>query len=135
MNKLPEWFLTNKYPAFYDKDSLTVVEQTAKVYGAMQEVINEHNNFIESVNATINNFTLKTEKDIGEFKTCISTLVQNYIKIIDEKIKQQDLYIKTHNMQNEEYVRGLVVEMMETEYNALLDEIIEEQNEILGGDV
>ena len=34
--KLPKWILTNKFPAFHDTESLTAIEQTARVYGKIR---------------------------------------------------------------------------------------------------
>jgi len=89
MRNLPNWILTNPFPAFYDSESGSSIEQTAKVYKAMQELIKEHNSFIEQLNTTIKNI----DSDNEQFKECITKLVENYIKMIDEKIIQQDKYI------------------------------------------
>ena len=78
MRQLPNWVLTNPFPAFYDSESGSAIEQTAKVYKAMQEL----NETIKSI-----------DKDNEEFKVYITNLVENYIKMIDEKIIQQDKYI------------------------------------------
>ena len=89
MRNLPNWILTNPFPAFYDSESGSSIEQTAKVYKAMQELIKEHNSFIEQLNTTIKNI----DSDNEQFKECITKLVEIYIKMIDEKIIQQDKYI------------------------------------------
>lgn len=106
MRKLPNWVLTNPLSAFYDSESGTVIEQTAKVYGAMNTLIEEHNKFIEELNKTIENI----ESDNAEFKECITELVNNYIKVIDEKVKLQDLAIET---KTKEYSKQVIKQAIE----------------------
>lgn len=101
MKQLPNWVLTNPFPAFYDSESGSAIEQTAKVYKAMQELIKEHNTFIEQLNETIKNI----DSDNAKFKECITELVENYIKLIDEKMIQQDLLI-TENF--EEGIKNVI---------------------------
>lgn len=90
MKNLPNWVLTNPFPAFYDSESGSSIEQTAKVYKAMQDLIKEHNTFIEQLQTTIEEFNCDNE----DFKVCVTQLVENYLKMIDEKIIQQDLAIE-----------------------------------------
>lgn len=89
MKNLPFWHLTNKNPAFYDADSKTVVEMVARVYGAVDELITESNKFQEDINKILENHELT----IDEFKKCITELIENYIKMIDDKILLQDAKI------------------------------------------
>ena len=106
MKQLPFWHLTSKYPAFFDTDSKTVIEQTAKIYGAMQTLIDEQNTFNNELTKAIEEFETSTTKDINEFKTCITKIVSNYIKIVDDKLAQQDLKIK--NIDTVENIKTLI---------------------------
>ena len=132
MRKLPFWHLTSKTPAFVDADSATVLEQTAKLYGAMQEMIEEHNSFMESMTKTINDFTVNTQEDLEKFKTCITNIMNNYIQMLDTKIG-----VIEHRVDNLEQNGGMVfVEYNETNEelnigNTTYDEMNEEL--ILGG--
>lgn len=91
---LPHWVLTDVNPAFYDVESKTAVEQTARVYAKMQELIKEYNEFVNEVNKAIIEFTESTTKDYEEFNSCITKLVHDYITMLDEKIKIQDKKIE-----------------------------------------
>ena len=93
MRKLPRWCITHQGPAFYDTESATAVEQTAKVYGAMEELINEYNEFVSKIETEINDFEASTNKNYDEFTTRITKIIHDYIKMIDEKIKLQDVKI------------------------------------------
>lgn len=90
MRKLPHWTLTQKRPSIYDTESATAVEQTAKVYGAMQELIDEYNDFVDKLNAEIEAFETSTNQDIECFKTTMTELQTNFIECIDTKIAKQD---------------------------------------------
>lgn len=87
MQKLPYWILTNPRPSFHDVESATVQQMTAKVYGAMNELIEEYNSFVEESNANIekygaemikgqNEFTTKLIKTNREFFDCIKTFTK-----------------------------------------------------------
>lgn len=100
---LPVWCITDKYPAFYDTESATAIEQTAKLYGAMRILQEEYNNMATNVNATITAFINDVNADQEEFENHINKIVHDYIAMIDEKIKLQDkriedtiIYIKEH---------------------------------------
>lgn len=105
MKNLPNWVLTNKFPAFYDTESGSAIEQTAKVYGAMQELIKEHNEFIANITNSINDFKGTTEKEIDEFKTCITNTLENYIKMLDVKIEKMDKHIEEYV---DEYFKSII---------------------------
>lgn len=99
MRLLPEWFLTNKYPTLYDKDSLTVIEQTARVYGAMNELIEEYNAHSESINKIIEEFISSTEKDQETFEVALRQEFQDFIDIVDLKLiefKNEVISLNTH---------------------------------------
>lgn len=93
MRLLPHWALTDKFPAFYDTESGSAIEQTAKVYGAMQELIKEYNSFADNVNTIISEFKTETEEEQKCFEVCITNLIENYIKSIDLMIDKQNLKI------------------------------------------
>lgn len=93
MRLLPKWALTDKFPAFYDTESGSAIEQTAKVYAAMQELIKEYNSFADNVNQIISEFKTESEKENECFKVCVTNLIENYIKSIDLMIEKQNLKI------------------------------------------
>lgn len=90
---LPLWVLTNKQSAFYDSESGTALEQTARVYAKMQELIEDYNKFATEVNKIITDYSTDMDASYDCFKTCITELVENYIKSIDLKIDNQDMVI------------------------------------------
>lgn len=94
MIQLPYWHMTNSKPAFFDSESATAIEQTAKLYAAMQDLINEYNKFAETVNTHISELDEDTDEAITLFSLDIRQEFQDFINVIDLKTKSQDKYIK-----------------------------------------
>lgn len=90
MNRLPKWVLTNKYPAFYDTESASVIEQTAKVYGAMNTLIDEYNAFVDSVNENMATFEAEEIQKFEEFAVGLRQEFQDFIDVVDMKVQEQD---------------------------------------------
>ena len=90
MRQLPHWTLTQKRPALYDTESATAVEQTAKVYGAMNELIDEYNTFVDNVNAEIERFETDTNQNFECFTTNITKIQSDFMECVNTKIAKQD---------------------------------------------
>ena len=122
---LPHWVITDKYPAFYDVESATAVEQTSKLYGKMQELIEDYNKYVDEINKTITEFIDGTNSDQEEFKNQITKIMHDYIAMIDEKIKQQDQVIKDNiTYIKENIVQGVTNVINQMKESGELDEII-----------
>ena len=90
---LPHWVLTDLQPAFYDVESGTTLQQTAKIYGKVQELIDLYNEFVTKVNQYITDFEDGIIKDFEDFRNCIIVTMNQYIETIDTKINLQDTKI------------------------------------------
>ena len=90
LKHLPHWVLTDTLPAFYDCESATAIQQTAKLYGKIQELITIYNDFVRDVNRYITDFEEGIIKDFNCFQNCVIKTMDDYIKSIDTKIELQD---------------------------------------------
>ena len=90
LKHLPHWVLTDPQPAFYDCESATAVQQTAKLYAKMQELITLYNEFTNEVNRYITEFEDGIIKDFNCFQNCVIKTMNDYIESIDMKIELQD---------------------------------------------
>ena len=90
LRHLPHWVLTDPQPAFYDCESATAVQQTAKIYAKIQELITIYNDFVRDVNRYITEFENGIIKDFNCFQNCIIKTMNDYIETIDMKINLQD---------------------------------------------
>lgn len=90
IQSLPPWALTNPNPAFYSSESGSVIEQTAKMYAKVNELVSEYNSFTENVNTIIKDFTTATTKDLGAFEVALRQEFQDFIDVVNLKILDQD---------------------------------------------
>ena len=91
--RLPHWCIVEKFPAFNDFESLTAIEQTARVYGKINELIESYNKYVEEINKVIDDYELDKYEDVKKFICRISCLTDNYINTVDMKIAHQDRQI------------------------------------------
>lgn len=78
MNQLPKWVLANPFPAIHDFESLTVIDQTARIYGAMNTLINEYNRFADAVNKQLSSFTESEEEKRKAFEESITKVMHQF---------------------------------------------------------
>lgn len=90
MIRLPKWVLTNPRPSVYDSESATAIEQTAKLYGAMQELIDDYNKFVEGVNNSMREFESNASKNYEEFTVGLRQEFQDFIDAVEIKIELLD---------------------------------------------
>jgi hypothetical protein len=64
---LPPWVETGLQPAFYDLESGTVLQQTARMYAKMREVVEGFNTFTTSVTNEVNNFENEVNETVIEY--------------------------------------------------------------------
>ena len=81
MNTLPKWVLANPFPAIHDFESLTVLDQTARIYGAMNELIKEYNKMIEQ----LSNFTKSEQESREEFELKITKVIREFMCSWEQK--------------------------------------------------
>lgn len=93
MNKLPYWNIPINIPARYDSDSATAIEQTARVYAAMQELIDNYNEFVESVNNSVTEIDKNTHDDMLAFEEKITKLMNDFTECINTKMDNHQLLI------------------------------------------
>lgn len=87
---LPHWVLADAFPAVYDTESVTAISMVAKLYGKIEELIADYNEFVDDVNRYVEQFEQGMIKDFEEFKSCVMDTMSDFIKTIDMKIVQQD---------------------------------------------
>lgn len=94
--KLPKWVLTNKFPAFHDVESLTAIEQTARVYGKINELIDNYNSFAENINKTLEEYARADQEEEEAFKTGLRQEFQDFINVVDLQIRELEQYVKVN---------------------------------------
>jgi predicted nucleic acid-binding Zn-ribbon protein len=93
MQLLPKWVLTNKFPSVYDSEAKTVLEQTARIYGAMNDLITEYNAFADRTNQLITEFTAAATQNQEQFEIALRQEFQDFIDVIEINVQQQQAQI------------------------------------------
>lgn len=114
MKRLPHWAIPNKFPAVLEFESATVLEQTGRLYAAMQELIDEYNKYVDDLNAAIEDFENSTNQNIDAFKKCIADMLANHIKCMDTKIDVQNETIANAVQYMKDNIRTVTFEVVET---------------------
>lgn len=93
MMNLPKWIIPDKFPALYDLESATAIEMVAKLYGSMQTLINEYNEYVSTLNKNLDTFESELTDANKCFKETMETFVNNFITCVDVKIDKQNAEI------------------------------------------
>jgi len=108
---LPNWaYLDSRY-AFSDTESATAVEQTAKLYKKIQELITTWNTFELDFRNKLDSFKKEITDEEQCFEDNMVTLIHNYIHQIDDTIAKQNLFVEDVKNNMIEVARGIVDEM------------------------
>lgn len=101
---LPPWILTNPQPAFLDSESGSVLEQTAKMYAKVNELIESYNLFTSGIDKKMADFLKADEKAKEEHMTAIRQEFQDFIDIVALKLQEfsnlKETYSKAIENQN-----------------------------------
>lgn len=114
--QLPYWCITDVKQAFYDTESLTSIEQTARLYKTVRELIEGSNKFIDEINVTLEEFFNTFDQSIFEQRMC--KIIHDYLDYMDNKLSKQDKnvneainYMKTNLTQT---ISNVIAEMKES---------------------
>lgn len=116
---LPPWVETGLQPAFYDLESGTVLQQTARMYAKVRELTEAFNQFSEDVSTEINNFEHETNTEIERFEGVINDTVEEYIQKFNDLHDYVEDYFDNLDVQQE--INNKLDEMVE---DGVLQEII-----------
>ena len=128
---LPHWCMTSPTPAFYDTESGSAIEQTARVYAKMNELIEDYNKFISEINKHITDYEHGVLDSFDCFRGKIIETMNDYISTLDSKIKIQDMKIANQNEVIEEYDTKVneAITYFKTNVETSVNEIITEMKE------
>lgn len=88
--KLPKWVVANKYPAFYDLESMTAIEQTARLYGAVQDLIESFNTFVSLVDSNLTNFGEEYQHNNEVHEVSVRQLIQDFFDSVETALQLQN---------------------------------------------
>lgn len=76
---LPPWVETGLQPAFYDAESGTALQQTARMYAKVNQLTRHFNELSENVTNEINTFKTSVNSEIEAFEKNVNDVVDDYI--------------------------------------------------------
>ena len=123
MNTLPKWVLANPFPAIHDFESLTVLDQTARIYGAMNELIEKYNEMVQQ----ISNFEKSETESREDFETKLTKVIREFMCSWEQKT--QDLNVLAQTVINEAIQAGAIT------VTQSYDPDTESLNIVVGGEV
>ena len=123
MQTLPKWIIANPFPALHDFESLTVLEQTARIYGAMNQMIDEWNKMVEQISA----FEKSETESREEYEMKLTKVIREFICNWEQK--SSDLVLFAETLINEAIRDGKlkIAEVYDPETESL--------NTVIGGEV
>lgn len=120
MRLLPKWALLNPPSAIYDLESVTPLQQTARVYGAMNDMIREYNTFADQINKEIAEFVGSSETEISNFKESVEKRIRCKFEAMDAAFAKMKVDITNH-------VDTKIVEVYQQEIYDQLSQIVSEK--------
>lgn len=94
MQKLPAWVVANKYPAFFDLESNTAIEQTARLYGAVNTLIENYNTFISVVEEEITTMVEQYALDNETHEVAVRQIMQDFFDSVETSLQLQNSKIE-----------------------------------------
>lgn len=79
MKQLPNWLIANPIASAHDFESLTVLEQTARLYNAVRSLIDEYTAFTESVSKQIQLFQEEEKNARETFQTDLTKVIREFM--------------------------------------------------------
>lgn len=120
---LPPWVETGLQPAFYDLESGTVLQQTARMYAKVRELTEAFNTFTENIINEVTTFEQNTNDEIERFENATNEEIERFEGVINDTV---DEYIGKFNDLHdyvEDYFENLDVQK---EIDHKLDEMVDD---------
>lgn len=108
---LPPWIETGLQPAFYDKESGTVLQQTARMYAKVNYLVEMFNKFTKDTSDYVNEFVDDTNAEIQRFEHDTNETVNDYIEKFNTLKDFVDDYFDNLDVQEE--INNKLDEMVE----------------------
>lgn len=112
---LPPWVETNLQPAFYDRESGTVLQQTARMYAKINDiikVINEYQNYDDKINELKNEIDVMQAEWVAYRITVdrqLDSFMANVIALVDTEINKLKQYSDDEDAKLKNYIDEAII--------------------------
>ena len=127
IEKLQPWVFGHN-PAFDDKESLTAIQQTAKIYEKVNELIESYNGFGEDLRKDFEKFKTDSNTNYSEFISSVENKFNSFKNNIDLKISEQDTNINNSLSEYERKVNETLLYFKTNLQNSIKNEIEKMKN-------
>ena len=127
IEKLQPWAFGHN-PAFDDKESLTAIQQTAKIYEKVNELIESYNGFGEDLRKDFEKFKTDSNTNYSEFISLVENKFNSFKNTIDLKISEQDTNINNSLSNYERKVNETLLYFKTNLPNSIKNEIEKMKN-------
>ena len=120
---LPPWVETCLQPAFYDLESGTVLQQTARMWAKMRELGVAFNTFTENVTTEVNNFEASVNETVSEYIekfTELKNFVEDYFENLDV---QEEIDHKLDEMVEDGTLQEIIINYLQTKAMLVFDTV------------
>ena len=107
---LPPWVETGLQPAFYDKESGTVLQQVARMYAKVNELIASYNSFTENITNQQNDFEQRIDDTVEDYIEKFTTLKD----FVDDYFDNLDVQEEINNKLDDMLEQGTLQEIITT---------------------
>lgn len=118
---LPPWIETGLQPAFYDKESGTVLQQVARMYAKVNWLVEMFNKFSKDTTDFVNEFVDDTNEEIRRFEHDTTETVEEYIAkfvalkdFVDDYFENLDVQEEIDHKLDEMLLNGTLQEIITT---------------------
>lgn len=116
---LPPWVETGLQPAFYDMESGTVLQQTARMYAKVQQLTRLFNELSTETRNEVETFETSVNNRVTEFENSVNETVQDYIDrfvalkdFVDDYFDNLDVQEEINNKLDEMAEDGTLTEII-----------------------
>ena len=125
---LPPWVETGLQPAFYDKESGTVLQQTARMYHKVFELTKAFNDFsLETTNA-FNTFTHNINETVDDYINQFNELHDYVHDYFDNLDVQEEINNKLDQMQEEGTLQEIITQYIQSNVEWTFDTVADMQS-------
>jgi hypothetical protein len=118
---MPPWVETGIQPAFYDKESGTVLQQVARMYAKVNYLVEMFNKFSKDTTDYVNEFVDDTNTEIARFEHETTETVNDYIArfvalkdFVDDYFENLDVQEEINNKLDDMLEQGTLQEIITT---------------------
>ena len=111
------FLLNGTQPAYHDKEALTAIQAISRIIGKVNEITGDYNSFRETLENHFNKFLSDSDNNDKVFRTALRQEFQDFIDIIDLKVRAIQNEVNTfeddYEAQVSEEVKTLITKYVE----------------------